>query len=178
MVREFYVNAFEHNNCQVFFRGRMVLFDKTTINKYYSFSNIDNVEYQMMVRRDLNWEVIKDAFCSTPWERNSEGAIESFSGKALNLSSKVWHYFVAAKLMLTKKFNVIMKDRAGLIYAIQKNKSIDVGLIIQHSIFYGVTMSLPDFITHRSSLTFANRWGWFGAREIRCSRLRPLLMKN
>ena len=32
-----------------------------------------------------------------------------------------------------------MKERAGLVYAIESNRTIDVGLIIHHSILHGVT---------------------------------------
>ena len=49
-------------------------------------------------------------------------------------SSKAWHYFVCSKSIPTTNHNAVSKDRAGLTYAIQIDKSIDVGLIIQRYI--------------------------------------------
>ena len=49
----------------------------------------------------------------------------------------IWHYFVCAKLLPTTNFSVIMKNLAALVYAIQKKKKIDIGLIIQNSIIHG-----------------------------------------
>ena len=52
----------------------------------------------------------------------------------MSKSSKAWHYFVCSKFMPTTNFNAVSKDRAGLTYAIQKGKSVNVGLVIQRSI--------------------------------------------
>ena len=79
--------------------------------------------------------------CKKPatWKRYKNGGMKSFPAKALTLSSKVWHYFVAAKLIPTTNFSTVMKERTGLVYAIESNRTIDVGLIIHHSILHGVT---------------------------------------
>ena len=63
VVREFYANMQEHRNFWVFFRGKMVPFDKTTNNIYYKLTNINNDGYGQMLRSDVNWEFIKEFLC-------------------------------------------------------------------------------------------------------------------
>ena len=70
----------------------------------------------------------------TKWVMTRSGVMKSFPGKNMARSSKAWHYFVCSKFMPTTNFSAVAKDRAGLTYAIQMGKSIDVGLIIQKSI--------------------------------------------
>ena len=57
--------------------------------------------------------------------------------------SKIWHYFVCAKLQPTTNFSVVIKSQAALIYAIQEGLKIDVDLVIQHSIIHGFEQGLP-----------------------------------
>ena len=112
-------------------------FDRTTINRHYNFPNINNDEYERMLKDDVNWETIMHALCPsivTRWVLTQSGAIKSFPDKNMARSFKAWHYFVCSKFMPTTNHSAISKDRAGLIYAIQMGKSIDVGLIIQRSI--------------------------------------------
>ena len=54
VVREFYANAYEHENCRAFVRGKRVAFDRTTINQYYSLPNIDDDEYNTYFSKDLD----------------------------------------------------------------------------------------------------------------------------
>ena len=61
LVREFYANIEEYRNFQVFVRGKMVLFNRTTINKYYNLPNIENDGYEHMLKGSINWETIKNA---------------------------------------------------------------------------------------------------------------------
>ena len=99
----------------------MVFFDRTMINRYY----IDAL-YRL----------------GTRWDRTSEATIKSFSTKSMDRYSKVWHYFIGAKLLPTINFSVVMKERAMLIHVIQDDKTIDIGLVIQNSSLHGTTASL------------------------------------
>ena len=137
VVREFYANVEEHRNYRAFVRGRWVPFDRTTINRHYNLPNIDNDEYERMLQDEVNWETIMNALCPgtvNRWVLTQSGHLKSFPGKNLARSSKAWHYFVCSKFMPTTNHSAVSKDRAGLTYAIQIGKSIDVGMIIQRSI--------------------------------------------
>ena len=83
-------------------QGKRVSFDRININKYYGLPDINNDAYQEMVGKDLNRKTVKDAFCknAATLKRYKNGGVKSFPTKALNLSFKVLHYFVAAKLSL------------------------------------------------------------------------------
>ena len=70
----------------------------------------------------------------TRWNLTQSGNIKTFPRKNMSKSSKAWHYFVCSKFMPTTNFSAVSKDRAGLTYAIQKGKSMDIGLVIQRSI--------------------------------------------
>ena len=59
--------------------------------------------------------------------------------------SKIWHYFVCAKLQPTTNFSGVMKSRAALVYAIQEGLKIDMGLVIQHSIIHGFKQGIQGF---------------------------------
>ena len=144
VVREFYANMEEHRNFQVFVRGKMVPFDRTTINQYYILPNIDNDGYEHMLQGSINWETIMNALCLwtvTRWNLTQSGNIKTFLGKNMSKSSKAWHYFVCSKFMPTTNFSAVSKDRAGLTYAIQKGKSVDVGLVIQRFILNALTIA-------------------------------------
>ena len=71
--------------------------------------------------------------------------LKSFVGQAMTRTSKIWHYFVCAKLLPTTNFSAIMKNRAAFIYAIQKKKKLDIGLIIQNSIIHGFQTAIQGF---------------------------------
>ena len=75
------------------------------------------------------------------WVMTESGAVKSFLGKNMSRSSKAWHYFVCSKFMPTTNFSAVFKDRAGITYAIQMGKSINVGLIIQKSILKALKIS-------------------------------------
>ena len=66
-------------------------FDKTTINRHYNLPNINNDEYEHMLKDEVNWETIMNALCPstvTRWVLTQSGAIKSFPGKNMARSSK------------------------------------------------------------------------------------------
>ena len=84
LVREFYANMEEHRNFRVFVQGKMVPFDRTTINQYYNLPNIDNDGYEHMLQGSINWETIMNALCLgtvTRWNLTQSGNIKTFRGK-------------------------------------------------------------------------------------------------
>ena len=59
--------------------------------------------------------------------------------------SKIWHYFVCAKLQPTTNVSVVMKSIAALVYTILEGLKINVGLVIQHSIIHGFEQGIQGF---------------------------------
>ena len=131
-------------------RGKSVPFDHSTINQYYGLANFEDDEYQPLVTNDgTNWDEIKEFLCKddVPWSRYTNWGLKTFPSQAMTKVSKIWHYFICAKLLPTTNHSVVMKSRAALIYAILKDMKIDVGLIIQHSIIHGLRRKFKDFHT-------------------------------
>ena len=111
-------------------------------------ANFDNDEYQQLVTNDnTNWEEIKEFLCKddVPWSRYTNRGLKSFPGQAMTKVAKIWHYFICAKLLPTTNHSAVMKSRAALIYAILKDMTIDVELIIQHSIIHGFEKGIQGF---------------------------------
>ena len=63
IVKECYVNTHEHQDYRMFVRRKMVLFNKTTINRYYELPDIENDEYHNLIEGELDWNMIKDVLC-------------------------------------------------------------------------------------------------------------------
>ena len=140
VFRELYANGMERDEYNIFVKGKWVPFDWTTINNYYGLDNVEDEEYHAILDNDAtNWDAIRDELCkvSVPWKRYTNGGLKSFASQAMTRTSKIWHYFVCAKLLPTTNFNDVVKNKAALVYAIQKKKKLDIGLIIQNSIIHG-----------------------------------------
>ena len=85
----------------MFVRGKWVAFDCTTIDGYYGLPDLEDDQYQILLESDAtNWDEIKDALCKEPvaWKRYTNGGLKSFRRQAIKKISKIWHYFVYAKL--------------------------------------------------------------------------------
>ena len=161
-VKEFYVNGIERDHFKVFVRGKWVSFDPTTINHFYGLEDLNDEEYHPLIETDgTNWDAIKDALCKdqVPWKRYANEGLKSFLGQTMNKISKIWHYFVCAKLSSITNFNVIMKNMAAFVYAIQENKKIDVEFIIQNSIIHGFQIGIQGFAHPHLIIELCKKYG-------------------
>ena len=92
IVREFYANGKEMDGFRVFFRGKWVAFDRTTINGYYGLVDIEDDQYQALLESDeTNWDDIKNALCKEPvaWKRYTNGGLKSYPGQAMKKITKI-----------------------------------------------------------------------------------------
>lgn len=58
IVLEFYVNAAEHKNEQAFVRGHQVSLDAHTINQFYNTLDIENDEYNLFVKGEVDLDKV------------------------------------------------------------------------------------------------------------------------
>ena len=126
VVREFYADAYEHENCRAFVRGKQVAFDQATSNSYYSLPNIDDDECNTYFSEDLDWEEVMTALCKprTQWKLSGDEAL-SFPNSAMTRELKVWHYFIGAKLMPIMHVSDVINDRVGRTIICNKNEEIN-----------------------------------------------------
>ena len=48
-------------------RGKLVLFDRTTINKFYELQDVEDGEYHPLIENDgTDWDEIKNTLCKQP----------------------------------------------------------------------------------------------------------------
>ena len=59
LVREFYVNAKENEDFKVFFRGKWVFFDRSTINRFNQLPDINDDKYNQYIADELDWDTVK-----------------------------------------------------------------------------------------------------------------------
>ena len=140
IVREFYANGKEKDDFRVFVKSKWVKFDRSTINHYYGFADIEDDQYQALLEsEEVKWDEIKNSLCKEPaaWKRYTNGGLKSFLRQAMKKIAKIWHYFVCAKLQPITNVSAVMKSRAALVYAIIEGMKIDVGLVIQNFIIHG-----------------------------------------
>ena len=63
MVREFYVNAYEHQGSVARVRGKVVAFDRTTLNRFYRLEDIEYDEYSAYLDDHVDINEIVTTIC-------------------------------------------------------------------------------------------------------------------
>lgn len=105
-------------------RGKVIAYDKSTINAYYHLLDFEgDDEFTEYMRDDIDLEEVIKTLCwlGAEWKSKEREAI-SFSVKELSRYGKVWHYFICAKLMPTMHIRDVINDRAVLLYALVMQK--------------------------------------------------------
>lgn len=112
--------------------GNLVSYDTMSINLYYQIEDmVDDDVFTQYVRNYLDLNQVLKGLCrlGAKWKTKEHEAI-TFSNKELSIYGKAWYSFICAKLMLITHVSDVIKDRAVLLYAIMKGKSVDVGQVI------------------------------------------------
>lgn len=153
VVREFYANMKE-DDISVFVRGKMVPFDRTTINRLYHLPDIEHDEYSTYAREELDLEQVILKLCrpGTQWKFRGHEAL-SFKTSELSVTNKVWHSFICAKLLPVTHISDVTRERAILVYTIVTGKSIDVGRLVGQSIRHCRRASTTGGLAHPSLIT-------------------------
>lgn len=136
VVREFYANGKDQDECKVIVRRKVICYDSKTINRFYELPDIVDDSFTELMERPPFERIIKHLCQKAPdtkWTIK-DGEISCFPANALDVVEKAWHMFIGAKLMPTTHLSDVHKDRAVLLYAIVKGYSIDVGKVIHQSI--------------------------------------------
>ncbi|KAH0463176.1 hypothetical protein IEQ34_007758 [Dendrobium chrysotoxum] len=114
---------------------------------------IESNEYSLFNHAPFDSQETLDLLCGSNngvWWKTREEKIINFPGSYLTQTSKVWHYFISARMLLSKNISEVTKDKALLNYAIQKGYTIDVGKLILSSILYIMRGSTSVGLGHPS----------------------------
>lgn len=73
---------------------------------------------------------------ATIWKTISKGVPISFLTKDMSPKSRIWHYFIRARILPTTHMSDVNRERAVLNYVFRTNKPIYVGSILYNNILY------------------------------------------
>ncbi|XP_022845662.1 uncharacterized protein LOC111368573 isoform X1 [Olea europaea var. sylvestris] len=132
LVKEFYVNANEHENFKVFVWAFWIKFGSFSINRFYHTQDIPNDDYSRLRDEGVDLdEIIRTiARLGAEWKRSASD-VTHFPSFGLIPNCKIWHHFTSSKLIPSSNTSEVTKERALLNFVIQKGYSIDVGRVIQ-----------------------------------------------
>ena len=139
MVQEFYVNASDKGDDTVGARGKVIPFDRRSINEYYSLPTMDGDEYSDYISNELDLHKVVDTICcaGAVWKMSSDKPV-SVKANTLCQYAKIWHYFIGSQLILSLHLSDVMKDRAILIFCILIGCSIYIGSIMHASFCHSI----------------------------------------
>ncbi|KAL3831139.1 hypothetical protein ACJIZ3_019941 [Penstemon smallii] len=125
IVREFYANVSQTPDAkEVKVRGRIVKFDKATINTLYELPTYVIDQYTTCLADAIDMKDIVEFICLSDTVLPVTG---NFLKASLTPIAKIWFAFIASRLMPTTHYTKISEDKARLIYSLMKGHTVDIG---------------------------------------------------
>lgn len=156
LVKQFYANAKNIANSVVQVRGKLVSYDRITINSYFNLPTMRDNSYLKwgMFHYDLDYVIQRLCKSRTTWtlKQNTTEKV-SFPHTTLSRYGKAWYSFLCANLMPTRHQNNVTKEQAILLFVIVTNLLVDVGLIMNESIARFLHESTMGELPHASLIT-------------------------
>ena len=120
----------------VYVRGLWVPMGHEKINEVLQIRNLKNGSKYKKLIRDTNHEKIVGFLTGgkRKWNSTKKNPHESIHKGSFTKESKVWFYFIAYVIILTKHLCTIRENEAIILYALLKGYKFDVGKIIETSI--------------------------------------------
>lgn len=156
VVREFYANLRDfHGTPDVQVRGVSVSFSAESINKLYQLPQFENDEYTVFRQAPVEFDELIEYLCypEAVWKLSASGHVMSFQARFLKQAAAAVFLFIIARLMPAKHATDVTKDRAILLYCILKGHTMDVGKIIEASIFHAAISNKNVNLPHPSLIT-------------------------
>lgn len=115
-------------------RDVLVPFGPNDINTHYYLVTIGKGEYEMYLI-NVEYATVLEKFTleGGEWSYTS-GKYKKFEVKYLDRVIRIWQYFVCLKLMPTRLYHCVDRERAMLIYVITSKMPMDIENIIHHKI--------------------------------------------
>ena len=100
------------------------------------------------LKKDLDHQKIVELLTDRKgeWNATKKNPFDSISKGSLIEEAKVWFYFLSSILMPSKHLSIVRKEEAVLLYAILKGYKLDLGKIIEKSIFNYYYNNFKDLI--------------------------------
>ena len=122
---------------KVHVRGHWIDFNKEEINKSFSLKvKKDGSKFKKQLK-EPEYQKIVDLLMTGKgkWKGTKRTLHKSISKGDLTKEAKVWFYFISYVLLTSKNLGTVRRDEAILLYALLKGYKINMGKIIENSIF-------------------------------------------
>ena len=136
VVREFHANMIDMKEDSVYVRGIWVPMGHERINEVLQIKDPKNGSKYKKLLREPNHQKTVDFLTAGKgkWSSTKKNPHESINRGSLIEEAKVWFYFIAFVMILTKHLSTIREQEAITLYALLKGYKFDVGNIIESSI--------------------------------------------
>ena len=155
MGQRIFSNMVEEEEKKVYVRGKWIDFNKEKINGLF---NLKVQKYGSKFKRLLKepeYQKIVDLLTTGKgkWKGTKKTLYESIAIGDLTEDTKVWFYFISSVLLPSKHLSTVRRNKAIFLYALLKGYKINVGKIIENSIFSYSKSKCRGLIPHPATIT-------------------------
>ena len=136
LAREFYSNMVEMKEDSVYVRGVWVPFGNKRINEIFQLKELKHgSKFKKLVEKPDHEKIINLLTTGRgKWEATKKNPHQAINRGSLMEEAKVWFYFIASVVILTKHLYSVREPEAIILYAILKGYKINMGSLIEGSI--------------------------------------------
>ena len=180
IVREFYSNLIGKKDNSVFVRGVWVPYGAENINAIYGMEGQKHgSKYKRLGDRPNREKIARKLTDGKVKWGTGQGEKKIINRGDLTEEAKVWFYFLASVLILTKHVCTVREQEAVLLYAILKGYKVNAGAIIENSIMKYHEGNRRGLIPHPATIIWlclkaGVKGNW--AEEEECPNASPLTL--
>ena len=154
VVREFYSNLVGRKDNTVFVRGVWVPYGAKAINEAYRMAGHKHgSKFKRLLENPNLHKIAKKLTDGKAQLRQEKGGPKTLNRGSFTEEAKVWFYFIASVLVLTRHLSTVREQEAIMLYAILKGYKINIGTIIENSIMRYHEGNKRGVIPHPATVT-------------------------
>ena len=180
VVREFYSNLVGRKDNSVYVRGVWVPYGEKTINEMYGMEGQKHgSKFKKMIDNPNREKIARKLTDDKGKWGQGKGEQKTINKGDLIEEAKVWFYFLASVMVLTKHVCTVPEQEAIILYAMLKGYKINVGAVIENSIMRFHEGNKRGLIPHPATISrLCLRAGVKGTweEEEECPKVSPLTL--
>ena len=154
VVREFYSNLVGRKDNTIYVRGVWVPYGAKAINQVYGMAGHKHGSKFKKLLENPDFKKIAEKLTDGKAQlRKEKGGPKTLNRGSLTEEAKVWFYFLASVLVLTRHLSTVREQEAVMLYAIMKGYKINIGTIIENSIMRYHAGNKRGVIPHPATVT-------------------------
>ena len=154
-MKEFFANMVEKEGKRVYVIGHWVEFSREEINRLFNLRvQKDGYKFKKQLKEPEHHKIV-DLLTTGKgkWKGTRKTPLKSIARGDLIKEAKVWFYFISYVLMPSKHLRTVRREEAILLYALLKGYKINVGKMIENSIFGYSERKCMGMIPHPATIT-------------------------